>query len=66
MLNARVALTKARTTQKQALADYNVALAEYDRATGAETIYDASVAELIAKPTGGIFRRPGAILWNAE
>ncbi len=66
VLNARVALTKARTTQKQALSDYNVALAEYDRATGAETIYDPTVEELVAKPSGGIFRRPGAILWNAE
>jgi len=43
VLNARLALTKARTTQKQALSDYNVALAEYDRATGAETISDPTL-----------------------
>ncbi len=40
VLDAQVALTKARTTQQQALYDYEVALAEFDRATGAETVYD--------------------------
>jgi len=40
VLNAQVALTRARTTQQQALYDYNVALAEFDRATGADTVYD--------------------------
>jgi outer membrane protein len=40
VLDAQVALTKARTTQQQALADYNIALAELDRATGADTMYD--------------------------
>ena len=45
VLSAQVARTQARTTQKQALSDYNVAIAEFDRATGAETIYDNTVAE---------------------
>lgn len=40
VLDTQVALTKARTTQQQALYDYEVALAEFDRAIGAETIYD--------------------------
>jgi outer membrane protein TolC len=40
VLNAQVALTRARTTQQQALYDFNVALAEFDRATGANTVYD--------------------------
>ncbi len=65
VLNARVALTKARTTQKQALSDYNVALAEYDRATGADTIFDPTVPELKARPSDGPVRRPG-VLFNKE
>jgi outer membrane protein len=40
VLSARVALTRARTTELQARYDYNVALAEFDRATGADTVYD--------------------------
>ena len=40
VLDAQVALTKARTTQQQALYDYEVALAEFDRSTGAETVYE--------------------------
>jgi len=40
VLDTRVALTRARTTEKQALFDYNVAIAELDRSTGAETIHD--------------------------
>ena len=45
VLSAQVARTQARTTQKQALSDYNVAIAEFDRATGADTIYDNTFAE---------------------
>ncbi|MEQ1851000.1 MAG: TolC family protein [Chthoniobacteraceae bacterium] len=41
VLSAEVALTQARTTQKQALASYHTAIAEFDRATGAETVYEA-------------------------
>lgn len=39
VLDAQVELTKARTTQQQALYDYNVATSEFDRATGAQTVY---------------------------
>ena len=42
VLSAQVARTQARTTQKQALSDYNVAIAEMDRSTGVDTIYDAT------------------------
>jgi outer membrane protein TolC len=48
VLAAQVALTQARTTQKQALSDYNVAIAEFDRAVGAETIADDTVPSLAA------------------
>ena len=66
VLNARVALTRARTTQKQALSDYNVALAEYDRATGAEAISDPTIAKFeTAQPTG-FFHKPIAPLIQSE
>ena len=45
VLSAQVARTQARTTQKQALSDYNVAIAEFDRSTGADTIYDETFAD---------------------
>jgi outer membrane protein TolC len=41
VLSAEVALTQARTTQKQALAAYHTAIAEFDRATGAETVFES-------------------------
>ncbi len=40
VLNARVALTRARTTELQGRADYNTALAEFDRVTATDTSYD--------------------------
>jgi outer membrane protein len=40
VLDTQVALTRARVTQQQALYDYNIAVAEFDRATGADTVYD--------------------------
>ena len=66
VLNARVALTKARTTQKQALSDYNVALAEYDRATGAEAIQDPTIAALQVASPVGLFPRPRPALIQSE
>ena len=62
VLNARVALTRARTTQKQALSDYNVALAEYDRATGAQAISDPTLPGSDGKTPMGLFRRGDASL----
>ena len=66
VLNSRVALTKARTTQKQALSDYNVALAEYDRATGAGTICDPTLPDAKAKLSGATLRRGSATLRPAD
>ncbi len=39
VLDSRVALTKARTTEIQSRAAYNKELAEFDRATGTDTVY---------------------------
>lgn len=66
VLNSRVALTKARTTQKQALSDYNVSLAEYDRATGARTIYDPSLPDPKAQSATSALRRGAATLRPAD
>jgi outer membrane protein TolC len=66
VLNARVALTKARTTQKQALSEYNVALAEYDRATGSTTFHDPTVPDAKAQSAIGGLRRGAATLRPAD
>ncbi len=47
VLDARVALTQARTTELQARADYNTALAEFDRATATNTAYEESFRDPI-------------------
>jgi outer membrane protein TolC len=49
VLDARVALTRARTTELQARADYNTALAEFDRVTATDTIYDDAFADPLAR-----------------
>ncbi len=41
VLDARVALTRAQATEVQARYDYNAALADFERATGDSTQYDA-------------------------
>lgn len=56
-LDARVALTRARTTELQARADYNRALAEYDRTTATETIYDDTFKDPLIKVERGILGR---------
>ncbi|MEO6742552.1 MAG: TolC family protein [Chthoniobacteraceae bacterium] len=66
VLNAQVALTTARSTQKQALADYNVALAEYDRATGAEVISDQTLPQTKFVIPSDIFQTPRAPLIQSE
>ena len=48
VLDARVALTRARSTELQARADYNTALAEFDRATATDTIYDDGFQDPLA------------------
>jgi outer membrane protein TolC len=50
VLDARVALTRARTTELQARADYNTALAEFDRVTATDTVYDDTFADPLSKP----------------
>jgi outer membrane protein len=59
VLNAQVALTRARTTQQEALYDFNVALAEFDRATGANTVYDDSFKDPKVETIRG--RKPAAV-----
>ncbi|MEO6785154.1 MAG: TolC family protein [Chthoniobacteraceae bacterium] len=66
VLNAQVALTTARSTEKKSLSDYNVALAEYDRATGAETIADPTIPDPKAKAASAMLRRGRATLRPAD
>ena len=49
VLDARVALTRARTTELEARADYNKALADFDRATATDTSYSEMFADPLAK-----------------
>jgi outer membrane protein TolC len=49
VLNARVQLTQARTTEIQSRADYNSFLAEFDRATATDTIYDETFDDPLAR-----------------
>jgi outer membrane protein TolC len=49
VLDARVALTRARTTELQARADYSVALAEFDRVTATDTVYDDTFKDPLAR-----------------
>jgi outer membrane protein TolC len=46
VLNAQVQLLTAQSTRLQALFGYNSALAEFDRATGAQSTYNESFANL--------------------
>ena len=62
VLDAQVARTKARTTQQQALYDYNFALAEFDRATGADTIYDDTFKDPAAERAKKDLRKGKAAL----
>jgi outer membrane protein TolC len=49
VLDARVALTRARSTEVEARADYSKALAEYDRATATNTSYDDGFDDPLAR-----------------
>jgi outer membrane protein TolC len=49
VLDARVALTRARTTELVARGDYNKALAEFDRATAIDTAYLESFRDPLKK-----------------
>lgn len=49
VLDARVALTRARTTELQARSEYVRSLAEYDRATATETVYAESFKDPLSQ-----------------
>src|SRR6266481_4166093 len=51
VLNAQVQLLTAQTTRLQALFGYNSSLAEFDRATGAQSTYTESFANLAPRAT---------------
>lgn len=51
VLDARVALTRARTTELQARADFNIAIAEFDRVTATDTVYDDTFNDPLARRT---------------
>lgn len=57
VLDARVALTRARTTELQARADYSRALAEFDRATATDTVYNETWRDPLFKAEKGIFAK---------
>jgi outer membrane protein TolC len=60
VLDARVALTQARTTELQARADYNAALAEFDRATATTTVYDELFNDPLSKKRKPVPEKTGA------
>jgi len=51
VLNAQVQLTTAQSTRLQALFGYNSSLAEFDRATGAQSVYTESFNGLAPRAT---------------
>ncbi|PYJ20077.1 MAG: hypothetical protein DME99_10965 [Verrucomicrobia bacterium] len=51
VLNAQVQLLTAQTTRLQALFGYNSSLAEFDRATGAQSTYNEMFADLAPRAT---------------
>src|SRR5213078_428516 len=51
VLNAQVQLLTAQSTQLQALFGYNSSLAEFDRATGAQSTYTESFDNLAPRAT---------------
>ena len=53
VLDARVALTRARTIELQARADYVRSMAEFDRATATDTVY----VELFKDPLAALERK---------
>ena len=51
VLNAQTQLLTAQSTRLQALFGYNAALAEFDRATGAQSVYHEMFADLAPRAT---------------
>jgi outer membrane protein TolC len=57
VLNAQVQLTQARSTELTARADYNNALADFDRATATNTVYHEGFKDPLEKTQKGIFAK---------
>ena len=57
VLDARTALTKARSTELQSRGDYNAALAEFDRATATDTVYAEPFRDPLEKLEGKVLPR---------
>ena len=64
VLDARVALTRARTTELQARADYVRSLAEYDRVTATETVYAESFQDPLSQLEKKVLRFKPADLFK--
>jgi outer membrane protein TolC len=60
VLNAQVQLATAESTRLQALFGYNSSLAEFDRATGAQSVYTESFADLTPRSTKGAIYDTGS------
>ena len=58
VLDARTALTKARSTELQSRGDYNSALAEFDRATATDTVYAESFHDPLEKRDSKVVAKP--------
>ena len=58
VLDARTALTKARSTELQSRGDYNSALAEFDRATATDTLYAESFRDPLEKLERKVLPKP--------
>ncbi len=57
VLNAQVQLTSARTTELQARANYNIALAQFDLATATDTVFEERFKDPLNKLQRSIFGR---------
>jgi outer membrane protein TolC len=64
VLDARVALTRARTTELQARGDYVRSLAEFDRATATQTVYAEQFKDPLQKLEQQVLRRDYSFLFK--
>jgi outer membrane protein len=60
VLNSQVQLTTAQSTRLQALFGYNSALAEFDRVTGAQSVYTESFNSMAPRATRSTIYRTGS------
>ncbi len=58
VLNAQVQLTTARSTELQARANYNTALAEFDRVTATDTVYARTFNDPLENPSHKVMLKP--------